>query len=543
MRTHEALAQAALPAPDIEYGRLAPMLIVFGVAVVAVIVEAFAPIRGRLTSHLVLSLGGLGAAFVAVVLLRGDHGTAVMGAVVVDGPTLFLQGTILLVSILAVLLIAERSGPRAAGGAGWSAGASVPNPAAGVGGIDAFAPQAAAVPGSVDELEATRAGVMQTEVFPLTLFAVGGMLLFPAAGDLLTMFVALEVLSLPLYLLCGLARRRRLLSQEAALKYFLLGAFSSGFFLYGVALLYGYAGTVRLAGIADAIADGGEQRPVLALLGAGLLSVGLLFKVGAVPFHSWVPDVYQGAPTPVTAFMAAAVKVAAFGAMLRIFYVALPDLRADWRPMLWAVAIATMLIGAVLAITQTDVKRMLAYSAIAHTGFILTGLIGGNDAGLSATMFYLLAYGFSTLGAFACVMLVRDGHREATEMADWAGLGRRSPLFAAVFALFLLSFAGIPLTSGFVGKFAVFRAAAEGGAVPLVIVGVISSAIAAFFYVRVIVLMYFSDPTPESEATTVVVPSTATAAAICLCAVVTLMLGILPQPVLDLADRAAQFLT
>ncbi|AQA22562.1 proton-translocating NADH-quinone oxidoreductase, chain N family protein [Rhodococcus sp. MTM3W5.2] len=539
MRSHEALAQAALPAPDIEYGRLAPMLIVFGVAVVAVIVEAFAPTRGRLTSHLVLSLGGLGAAFVAVVLLRGDHGTAVMGAVVVDGPTLFLQGTILLVSILAVLLIAERSGLRAEGGARRTAGASVPSPADG---IDAFAPQAAAVPGSVDELEATRAGVMQTEVFPLTLFAVGGMLLFPAAGDLLTMFVALEVLSLPLYLLCGLARRRRLLSQEAALKYFLLGAFSSAFFLYGVALLYGYAGTVRLAGIADAIADGGELRPVLALLGAGLLSVGLLFKVGAVPFHSWVPDVYQGAPTPITAFMAAAVKVAAFGAMLRIFYVALPELRADWRPMLWAVAIATMLIGAVLAITQTDVKRMLAYSAIAHTGFILTGLIAGNDAGLSATMFYLLAYGFSTLGAFACVMLVRDGHQEATEMAGWAGLGRRSPVFAAVFALFLLSFAGIPLTSGFVGKFAVFRAAAEGGAVPLVIVGVISSAIAAFFYVRVIVLMYFSDPTPESEATTVVVPSTATAAAICLCAVVTLMLGILPQPVLDLADRAAQFL-
>ncbi|SEL04639.1 NADH-quinone oxidoreductase subunit NuoN [Rhodococcus maanshanensis] len=553
MRSHEALAQVALPAPDIEYSRLAPMLIVFGVAVVAVIVEAFAPTRGRLACHLVLSLGGLGAAFVAVVLLRGDRGTAVMGAVVVDGATLFLQGTILLVSILSVLLIAERSGLRAGVAAGHSPGASVPSPASGAGGIDAFAPQAAAVPGSVDELEATRAGVTQTEVFPLTLFAVGGMLLFPAAGDLLTMFVALEVLSLPLYLLCGLARHRRLLSQEAALKYFLLGAFSSAFFLYGVALLYGYAGTVRLAGIADAIADGGEQRPVLALLGAGLLTVGLLFKVGAVPFHSWVPDVYQGAPTPITAFMAAATKVAAFGAMLRIFYVALPELRADWRPVLWGVAIATMLIGAVLAITQTDVKRMLAYSAIAHTGFILTGLIAGNDAGLSATMFYLLAYGFSTLGAFACVTLVRNGSRESTEMSSWAGLGRRSPLLAAVFALFLLSFAGIPLTSGFVGKFAVFRAAAEGGAAPLVIVGVISSAIAAFFYVRVIVLMYFAEPQerslrsdktaqPASEATTVVVPSTATAAAICLCAVVTVMLGILPQPVLDLADRAAEFL-
>ncbi|MFD4182838.1 NADH-quinone oxidoreductase subunit NuoN [Rhodococcus sp. NPDC058514] len=552
MRSHEAVAQAvALPAPDIEYGRLAPMLIVFGVAVVAVIVEAFAPSRGRLTSQLALSLGGLGAAFVAVVLLRADHGTAVMGAVVVDGPTLFLQGTILLVSILAVLLIAERSVLRA-GAEGSPASAGTRH---GVGGIDAFAPQASAVPGGVAELEATRAGVTQTEVFPLALFAVGGMLLFPAAGDLLTMFVALEVLSLPLYLLCGLARHRRLVSQEAALKYFLLGAFSSAFFLYGVALLYGYAGTVRLAGIADAIAAGGaagEERPVLALLGTGLLTVGLLFKVGAVPFHSWVPDVYQGAPTPITAFMAAATKVAAFGAMLRIFFVALPELRADWRPVLWGIAIATMLIGAVLAVTQTDVKRMLAYSAVAHTGFILTGLIAGTDVGLSATMFYLLAYGFSTLGAFACVGLVRKTASdclqvarnstagEATDMASWAGLGRRSPLLAAVFAVFLLSFAGIPLTSGFIGKFAVFRAAAEGGAVPLVIVGVVSSAIAAFFYVRVIVLMYFS--AAPTSAPTIVMPGTATAAAICLCAVVTVMLGILPQPVLDLADRAAEFL-
>ncbi|QDQ91456.1 NADH-quinone oxidoreductase subunit NuoN [Rhodococcus sp. WB9] len=538
MSTSElVLAQSStLRAPDIEYGQLAPMLIVFGVAVAGVLVEAFLPRRGRYSSHLVLALGGLTAAFVAVVMLAGTRDSAVGGAVAVDGPTLFLQGTILLISIPAILLIAERSvdsGVAAATAEVTAASAAEPE-----GGTDAFTPQAFAVPGSVAEREATTNAPGHTEVFPLTLFAVGGMLLFPASNDLLTMFVALEVLSLPLYLLCGLARRRRLLSQEAALKYFLLGAFSSAFFLFGVALLYGYAGTVELPRIADALARGTDDK-TLALIGIALLSVGLLFKIGAVPFHSWIPDVYQGAPTPITAFMAAATKVAAVGAMLRIFYVALPDLRSDWRPVMWGVAILTMVVGAVMAVTQNDVKRMLAYSSVAHAGFILTGLVAANRAGLSSTMFYLLAYGFSTLGAFAVVTLVRDSRGEATDLSRWAGLGRRSPLVGGVFALFLLAFAGIPLTSGFVSKFAVFQAAIEGGAVPLVLVGVVSSAIAAFFYVRVIVLMFFSEP--QSDAPTIVVPSMFTAAAIAVGVVVTVVLGILPQGALDLADQAAVF--
>ncbi len=516
-----------LDAPDIEYGQLSPMLIVFGVAIVGVLVEAFLPRRGRYACHLVLGLGGLAAAFVAVVMLAGTTHGAVLGAVAIDGPTLFLQGTILVISILAILLIAERH--LDTGTAEYEDG------------TDSFAPQASAIPGSVAEREATKAGVAQTEVFPLMLFAVGGMLLFPASNDLLTMFVALEVFSLPLYLLCGLARKRRLLSQESALKYFLLGAFSSAFFLYGVALLYGYAGTVSIPGIADAIThDAGGSGDSLAVIGTALLSVGLLFKIGAVPLHSWIPDVYQGAPTPITAFMAAATKVAAFGAMLRIFYVALPGLRDDWRPMLWGVAILTMVIGAIMAVTQTDVKRMLAYSSIAHAGFILTGVIAGNDDGVSSTMFYLAAYGFSTLGAFAVVSLVRDNTGEVTEMSRWAGLGRRSPLVGAVFALFLLAFAGIPLTSGFVSKFAVFQAAAAGGAAPLVIVGVISSAIAAYFYVRVIVLMFFSDP--HIDAPTVVVPSLVTTVTVAVATIVTVILGILPQPLLDLASNAAVFL-
>ena len=427
-----------LPTPVVEYDLLSPMLIVFGVAIAGVLVEAFLPRQRRYAAQLVLCLGGLAAALVAVVVLARDlHDTvgrsAVMGAVVIDKPALFLQATILLVGVLGILLIAERQ-----------IGAE-PEGDNGARGLDGFTPQASAIPGSVAEQLATKAGVIQTEVFPLTMFAVGGMLLFPAADDLLTMFIALEVLSLPLYLLCGLARRHRLLSQEAALKYFLLGAFSSAFFLFGAAMLYGYAGTLDLRGIAEVVAAG-SGKTSLALIGTGLLLVGVLFKVGAVPFHSWIPDVYQGAPTPITAFMAAATKIAAFGAMLRLFYVALPELRDDWRPVLWAIAILTMVVGTVTAITQTDVKRMLAYSAVAHTGFILTGVIAENEAGLSSTLFYLFAYGFSTVGAFAVVGLVRNSDgEEDTAMARWAGLGRRYPVVAVVFSLFLLGVRGHPV--------------------------------------------------------------------------------------------------
>ncbi|WP_326547558.1 NADH-quinone oxidoreductase subunit NuoN [Mycolicibacterium sp. ND9-15] len=521
-----------LTPPTVEYGLVSPMLIVFGAAIAGVLVEALLPRQRRYASQLLICFGALAAALVAVVVLARDlHGTvgrsAVMGAVVVDTPALFLQGTILLVGVLGILLIAERQV-----GAGDGPGVRR--------GLDGFTSQASAVPGSITEQLATKAGVIQTEVFPLTMFAIGGMLLFPASDDLLTMFVALEVLSLPLYLLCGLARKRRLLSQEAALKYFLLGAFSSAFFLYGVAMLYGYAGTLELVGIAEVVAAG-SGKTSLVLVGTGLLLVGLLFKIGAVPFQFWVPDVYQGAPTPITAFMAAAVKIAAFGAMLRVFYVVLPELRDDWRPVLWAVSILTMVVATVAAVTQADVKRMLAYSAVSHTGFMLTGLIAANEAGVSSTLFYLFAYGFSTVGAFAVVGLVRDaGGEEDTAMARWAGLGRRYPIVGVVFSLFLLAFAGIPLTSGFVSKFAVFKAAGEGGAIPLVIVGVIASAIAAYFYVRVIVLMFFTDP--PDDAPTVVVPSLLSTTVVTVTAAVTFVLGALPQPLLDLANNADQFL-
>jgi proton-translocating NADH-quinone oxidoreductase chain N len=520
---HAALTSSvsgAIPAPSIEWSQLSPMLVVFAAAVVGVLVEAFAPRHLRRPIHLALALGSLGAAFILTIVVASSstifaHGSpghiAAMGAVAVDRPTLFIQGTILVLAFVSVLLIADTSNSP-------------------------FTAQAAALPGSPEEREGLAAGVTHTEIFPLTLFAVGGMLLFPAANDLLTMFVALEVLSLPLYLLCGLARRRRLLSQEAAMKYFLLGAFSSAFFLFGIAMLYGFAGSVSLSAIASKAASNTSNSTLL-LAGIALTGIGLLFKVGAVPFQGWKPDVYQGAPTPVTALMASCTVVAAFGALLRVFYVAFGNLSWDWRPAMWVIAVLTMVVGAVIAITQTDVKRLLAYSSIAHAGFVLTAVIAVSVAGLTSSLFYLATYGLTTVGAFAVITLVRDTGGEAGHLSRWAGLGRRSPLVAGIFALFLLAFAGIPLTSGFVGKFAVFSAAIASGETALVIVGVLASAIAAFFYVRVIVLMFFSDPVPDGPE--VVVPNVFSGAAVGLGVAATLVFGIVPEPLLSLASHAA----
>jgi NADH-quinone oxidoreductase subunit N len=523
--------------PVIGYAEVWPLLLVFGVACAGVLVEAFAPRARRYVVQVVLALVGLVAAFAGVVAIGlnldkvaggAARGSIVAeGAIAVDGPTVFLWGLILLLAIAGLLLFAER---RLEGG------------------VSAFAGQAAALPGTDAERQASTRGLDHTEVFPLMMFAVGGMMLFPASNDLLTMFVALEVLSLPLYLLSGLARRRRLLSQEAALKYFLLGAFSSGFFVYGIAMTYGYAGTMEFAGINEAVTNNTGNQTLL-LAGIGLLSVGLLFKVGAAPFQAWTPDVYQGAPTAVTGFMAAATKVAAFGALMRLYYVAFGSDRWSWQPMLWAIAILTMLVGAILAVAQSDIKRMLAYSSVAHTGFLLTGVLGvttasdladGQITSLQAVLFYLVTYGFVTLGAFAVVSMVRDAGGEATHMSRWAGLGKESPFVAAIFTLFLLSMAGIPLTAGFTGKWAVFAAAMSAGAWPVVVVAVLTSALAAFFYVRVIVLMYFSAPVGPGPSVTL--PSVLTAVTIAVGVASTLVLGIVPGPVLDLAAHAGEFI-
>lgn len=523
--------------PTIEYAQLWPLLAVFGVACAGVLVEAFAPRRLRYVLQTSLALVGLVAALVGVCLVASDLDElgggvargliAAEGTIAVDGPTVFLWGLVLLFGIGGVLLFAERHLE---------------------GGVSAFAGQAAALPGTEAERKASTSGLDHTEVYPLLMFAVGGMMLFPAANDLLTLFVALEVFSLPLYLLCGLARRRRLLSQEAALKYFLLGAFSSGFFLYGIALVYGFAGSMEFGAINEAVRNDVGSRSLL-LVGMGMLAVGLFFKVGAAPFQAWTPDAYQGAPTAVTAFMAAGTKVAAFGAMLRLFYVAFGSDRWTWQPMMWVIAILTMLVGSVLAVVQSDVKRMLAYSSVAHSGFLLTGVLGvqaasdltpGELTSLQAVLFYLVTYGFAMLGAFAVVTLVRDSGGEQTHLSRWAGLGREAPLVAGVFAFFLLAMAGIPLTSGFIGKWAVFQVAAAAGAWPVVVIAVLASIVSVFFYVRVIVLMFFTEP--GHEAPSVTHPSVLTATTIAVGAAATLVLGVVPGPVLDLAARAGEFI-
>jgi NADH-quinone oxidoreductase subunit N len=561
--------------PEIAWGPMVPVMVVLLTAVVGVLVEAFVPAAHRRTVQLTLTLAALAGSLVAVAALWSDTertgGTDVLGgSLVVDGPTLVLQATIALLALLSTLVVADRV----------------------TGGEDAFAPAAAAVPGSDYEELARSRGLRQTEVFPLLLFATGGMMVFPATTDLLTLFVALEVLSLPLYLLSGMARRRRLLSQEASMKYFLLGAFVSAIMLFGIGLLYGYSGSLRFSDIAAATATPNGMEGLL-VVGALMLLAGLFFKVGAVPFHMWTPDVYQGAPTPVTGFMAACTKVAAFGALLRVVYGMLPGMAWDLDVVLWVVAILTMVVGTVAALVQTDVKRLLAYSSIAHAGFVLTGVIALNDAGLTAVLFYLLAYGAATVGAFGLVSLVReqgtgeDGSPtllgEATRLPQWAGLGRSHPVVAVTFTLFLLSFAGIPLTAGFVGKFAVFSAAVDGGAWQLALVGVLASAAAAFFYVRIVVLMFFTSPhdtadeaptsttvttvavdgpapdgedgtvaatsgvavataAPERATTTVAAGEGLTVVAVAVCAALTVLLGVAPSPVLDAIASVAALL-
>jgi len=515
--------------PHLDYVALMPMLIMLGAAIVGVLVEAFVPQRLRQPVQLLLSIGSIVAAFVFVIVNAQRFDSSHRGtitadrAVSVDGPALFLQGALLVLGLVALMLVGERAVER--GGA--------------------FVASAAVTANTEADRAQARRSAGGTDVYPLMLFALGGMMLFVSANDLLTMFVALEVFSLPLYLMCGLARRRRLLSQEAAMKYFLLGAFASAFFLFGIALTYGFAGSVGFADISHAVANSTTSQTLL-FAGFALIAVGLLFKAAAVPFHVWTPDVYQGAPTSITAFMAACTKIAAFGGLLRVLYSAFDRIGWDVKTVLGVVAVLTMLVGAVLAVTQTEIKRLLAYSSIANAGYVLVGVLAMDRNGVSirdgvaSTMFYLVAYGFMVIASFGVVTLVRDADGEATHLSRWAGLGRRSPVYAGLFTFLMLAFAGIPLTSGFTAKFFVFSAAITGGQTWLVIIGVITSMVLAFPYLRVVVMMWLSEPGETTP--TVSIPGALTAAALALGGLATLILGVAPTPVLDLANQAAQFL-
>jgi NADH-quinone oxidoreductase subunit N len=440
-------AGEAIPTPELVFQPILPVLIVCAAGIVGMLYEAFAR-RGSRGTHLAIVLVGLAAAAAAALRLWSWT-----GALTVMGDTVVADRF----SVLATVILAAIAGFGSLYHAHEAAAGRAPS---------------------------------RGDFYPLLAFATAGMMLIAAANDLLVVFLALEILSLSLYVLSGMGGRR---SREAAVKYFLLGAFSSAFFLYGVAMAYGATASTKVTSIVWALA-GQTGSQGLAIAAAALLVIGFGFKVSAAPFHMWTPDVYQGAPTPVVAYMSAATKVAAFFALMRVFDVALQPLTLDWTPVIYALSVLSVLVGAILAATQQDVKRMLAYSSVAHAGFILAGLTSANATGIRAAMFYLVAYSVMTVGAFGVTMVVATDQHEPSSYDCYDGLAKRSPVLAALMTVFLLSLAGIPPTAGFIAKVGVFTAAIAAGNWPLALIGVLASVIAAYAYLRVIIRMYFREP-------------------------------------------------
>ncbi len=475
--------------PVFDAWTILPELLLGGFAILGLLYEAFARRTDRRV-HLLLALSGTFAAAAAALLLWDHAGpsTAMAGMVNVDRFSVF--GRLLLVAIAAFSLVL---------------------------GTHYFS------------LDAPR---YRGEFYPLVLFATMGMTLITAAADLIVVFLALEILSLSLYVLTGITGRRG--STEAAMKYFLLGAFSSAVFLYGIAMAYGAVDSTSLTALAHGL-SGQSGNQSIALLALVFLLAGFGFKVALVPFHMWTPDVYQGAPTPVTGFMSAATKAAAFLALIRVLDVAFQPLTWNWVPIIWVMAAATMVVGAVLAVAQSDIKRMLAYSSILNAGYILVGLTSANSTGIRAAMFYLAAYAVTSVGAFGVVMLVSGPADEATSLDAYRGLARRSPYLAAAMTLFLLSLAGIPPAAGFIAKVQVFTAALAAGNWSLVLVGVLTSVVAAFVYLRVIVRMYMDEPRGQGTGDASAWPR----AVLAVPAIGVLVLGVVPGVILRAIDAAS----
>ena len=374
--------------------------------------------------------------------------------------------------------------------------------------------------------------IRQGEYYALLLFAAVGMVLMAAATDLITIFLGLETMSIAVYVLAGIWHQR-LASNEAALKYFLLGAFASGFLLYGMALIYGVTGSLQLAVIAEQVAAQGSS-PLL-LVGMGLLLVGFGFKVAAAPFHVWTPDVYEGSPTTITAFMAVGVKAAAFAAFARVFLYALAAVHAEWQGVVWGIAVLTMTVGNLTALVQTNIKRMLAYSSVAHAGYVLVAMVAGKELGGAAMMYYLVAYGFMNLGAFGVVLSLNRQDQPNEELRDYAGLGFRYPALGMAMAIFMLSLTGVPPLVGFTGKFYVFSAAVEAGYIGLAVIGVLNSAVSAYYYIRVIVTMYMEEGDAAFE---IAALRPALSAAIIIAAAGTVLLGIFPSASISIARES-----
>ncbi|MEX0664457.1 MAG: NADH-quinone oxidoreductase subunit N [Acidimicrobiia bacterium] len=445
-----ALIEGKILGPDIDYLAIAPVLALAAAALVVILAKAILRKRGPVNQ---ISLGVSIVGVVAAGVILGfqwndvrDHGaiTTIAGAVRVDTFGVFLGVVVIAAAAMALFLAASY--------------------------LD-------------------REGLEAPEYYALMLLSAAGMLTMTTANDLIVVFLALELLSIPLYVLAAFDRRR-LSSQESGIKYFVLGAFSSAVFLYGVALTYGATGTTSLTGIADFLAKNTLFEQGTLLAGLAMLLVGVGFKVAAVPFHMWTPDVYQGAPTPVTAFMASATKAAGFAALLRVLGVAFPLYRTDWRPAIWVLAALSLIVGSVAAVVQTDVKRILAYSSIAHAGYILIGLQADNPRGRQAALIYLFVYAFMTVGAFAVITVATRKGDDHHSLDDYRGLALRRPVVGGLLAFFVLAQAGVPLTGGFVVKLQVFASAVDAGEYGLAVIGVLAAVIAAFFYLRIAVTLF-----------------------------------------------------
>jgi NADH-quinone oxidoreductase subunit N len=381
-----------------------------------------------------------------------------------------------------------------------------------------------------------REGLDGPELHALLLLSATGGVVMAMANDLIVLFLGLETLSIALYVLAGF-HLRKAESQESAMKYFVLGAFSSAFLLYGIALTYGATGSTNLSRINEFLSANVLESNGLLLAGFGLMLVGLGFKVAAVPFHTWTPDVYQGAPTPVTAFMASASKAAAFAALIRVFTTTFDLYRVDWTPIVWALAVLSLVVGSLLAIVQTDVKRMLAYSSISHAGFILVGIEAATDRGTQASLFYLLAYTFMVVGSFGVATVVGRTGDSRHSLDDYRGLSASRPTLALAFTVFLLAQAGVPLTTGFLAKLYVIGAAAASHSYALAIIAMVASVVSAFLYLRIIVAMYMAEPDAEDGAPAISVPFGA-GVALLVCVAFTVGVGIAPDPVVDWVKQA-----
>ncbi|GAB4504817.1 MAG: NADH-quinone oxidoreductase subunit N [Anaerolineales bacterium] len=474
---------------QVDFYVLLPLIVLTGWACVLLLADLFIP-KGRKWLTALLAAFGLALSLGLTLSQVGQENTAFSGMVALDGFSVFVSALLLLSGLLGVSL--------------------------------AY--------GYIQRMNIERG-----EYYSLILFSVSGMMLMAQAADLIILFLALELLSLPLYVLAAFARPRTE-SEEAGLKYFLLGAFASGFVLYGIALIYGATGTTALSGIVTTLASGPHSL-LLLTIGAALILVGLGFKVAAVPFHMWTPDVYQGAPTSVTAFMAAGAKIAGFSALLRVFATAFPPLAVDLTPVLWALSALTMVVGNLIAIAQTDIKRMLAYSSIAHAGYILMAFVPyGNPevapVSVAAGLFYLATYAITNFGSWGVVIALEQKEGKGLAISDYAGLGKKHPALAAAMTVFMLSLTGLPPTLGLVGKFYLFRSVIAGGYVDLAIIGVVTSLLSAYYYLRVVLTMYMQDGEPHIEREGWLDFTWG------LSALVTVLLSLLPAPLFSWASQA-----